>query len=123
MRFDCEQFCSECRTISHIRHRIKPLAPDAGPGDVDPILRYEFLIPRHVDGGYGVLRSVTAPSPGIALYAKRPRQQMTRAAYASLADQSANLTARNSFSPQLHLGIDLHLKSHLAPKFRQHVHV
>src|SRR4029077_20052177 len=83
----------------------------------------EFLIPRHVDGGYGVLRSVTASSPGIALYAKRPRQQMTRAAYASLADQSANLTARNSFSPQLHLGIDLHLKSHLAPKFRQHVHV
>src|SRR5258708_258689 len=48
---------------------------------------------------------------------------MSRPAYASLSEQSANLAARNGFAAQRHFGIDLHFKSHLSSKFREQVHV
>jgi hypothetical protein len=48
---------------------------------------------------------------------------MPRSTHASVGNQSADLAARDGFPAQLHLGIHLHLKSHLPPELGQHIHV
>ena len=44
-------------------------------------------------------------------------------AYLSLVEQLANLRARNRFSSQSQLGINLYLETHLAAEFREHIDV
>src|SRR5947209_18588567 len=48
---------------------------------------------------------------------------MACAAHASVGHEPANLAARHGLAPQLHFGIDLYLKTHLAPKLGQHLHI
>src|SRR3984957_17231101 len=121
--FDGIQIRSKCRTVAHIRDRIKTLAADARPGDVDAVLGNEFLVAGQVDGGHGVFRAVAAAAAWCAENAKWTRQKMARAADASGSEQLANLAAGDGFPAQGHLGIDLDIKSHLAPEFGHQIHV
>src|SRR5258708_34782386 len=48
---------------------------------------------------------------------------MPRRAHPSIRKQLTDMAARNRFSAQAHLGIVVHLKSHLSTKIAQHVNV
>src|ERR1700723_4125841 len=92
---NCKRICPKRRTVAHIRHRFKELGAHACPGDVNPILRYEFFIARQIDSRNRVLRSIATSWARRPQNAERTRQQGTRPANPSFAKQFSDMTAGN----------------------------
>ncbi len=123
MCFNGERIRPKRRTIAHIRDGIKTLRSHARARDINAILGHKLFIARQIDGGNGVLRAESAPTPRRAQNAERTRQQMPRPAHSSLADQTSDVAARNPLAAQLLFRVDFHFKSHLLPQFRQQIHI
>src|SRR5438034_4485048 len=123
MRLYGKRLHLECRAISHICYRIKAFVRYASASYVNPVFRNQLFVPAQIDGGNRVLGTVSSPPARRGKNTEWTSQKMPRPADSSLSQQFANLTARDGFSPQLHLGIDLHLESHFTPELSQQIDV
>src|SRR6266496_2057885 len=84
---------AECRTISHVRNRVKAFHTYAGACDVHAVAGYQFLITAQVDRWNRVLCAVAAPASRGGLNAEGSAEQSARTTHAPFLHQFTNARA------------------------------
>ena len=121
--FYSEGIGAEGGTIADISDGIKALAVDDSARDVNAIGGSQLFITAEVDGGHGVLVSVTAPAAGRSSDGKNAAQKVPRLSGIATLNQSANLAAGDGDATNLLLRIGNHFKSEFFSELRQTVNV
>src|SRR5271157_1974255 len=121
--FDGERVRPKRWTISDVGHRLKTLAADAQPRDVNAIGGNELVVAGEVEGRHSVLLPIASSAARSGEDTERPSQQRARLTYFAGGKQFADLAAGDVMpTPQL-LGIDDCLEAHLLAERTQRVHV
>ena len=120
---DGERRFSEGRTIAHIGDRLEPLAAHARARDINAQPRRKFVVARQIDGGHGVLVSVTASPAGRRGDGEHAPQQHADAGDVAGQEQLADVAARHRLPAHAHFVIDAHGEARLAAKLLQPLHI
>src|SRR5580693_4314469 len=123
MSFDGERIGAERGPVPNIRDRIKALAANAGAGNINAVFGHEVFIMRQIDRWHGIFRPISASPSSGGENAERTPQQVACPAHSACRKQSSDVAARYGFPAQSHLGIAVHLKSHLAAKLAQRFNI
>ena len=112
--FDGEGRLAEGGAIAYVGDGVETFFANAGAGDVDAVLRDQFVVAAEVDGGDGVLAAIAAASAGGGEDGEGASEEVAGATDAAGGEKFADAGGGDGFAAESEFVEDLHDEPHLS---------